>query len=156
MKLTVYIENEQDKLGFTKEYERLIKKAIKTALLYEGFKRACEVSVTITDDENIHIMNREHRGIDRPTDVLSFPMFDEDFGNEAAVLGDIVISLERASAQAAEYGHSIEREVAFLTVHSVLHLLGYDHEEGKAAESEMFAKQEEILAKMHLTRKTEK
>lgn len=153
MKLTVYIENEQSALPFGRKEERLIKKAIKGALKYEGFKRAAEVSVTLVDDEAIHAMNLEHRGVDRPTDVLSFPMFDEEFEGEAAVLGDIVISLERARAQSEEYGHSYEREIAFLTVHSVLHLLGYDHEEGEAAEKEMFERQEEVLKKIHMTRK---
>ena len=156
MKLTVYIENEQEKLPFGKKEEKLIKKAIKASLKHEGFKRAAEVSVTVCDDETIHRINLEHRGIDRATDVLSFPMFDEEFEGEAAVLGDIVISLERARAQAEQYGHSFEREIAFLTVHSMLHLFGYDHEEGKAEESEMFEKQEIILKKMHLTRKVGK
>ncbi len=132
---------------------RLICRAVKTALAYEGFGRSAEVSVTVVDNETIHGMNLEHRGIDRPTDVLSFPMFDEDFDDgEDAVLGDIVISLEKAKEQAEEYGHSLKREIAFLTVHSVLHLLGYDHEEGKAQESEMFARQEAILGKMGLKR----
>ena len=153
MKLTVYIDNAQDVLPFLKKSERLVKKAIKSSLKYEGFKRPAEVSVTIVDDEEIRKLNLEHRGIDRATDVLSFPIFDDEFEDEAAVLGDIVISLERAAYQAKEYGHSFEREIAFLTVHSMLHLLGYDHEEGKAEESEMFAKQEEILKKMHLARK---
>ncbi len=153
MKLTVYIENSQSEIPFTRASERLIKKAVKTSLKYERFKRASEVSVTLVDDEKIREMNLEHRGIDRPTDVLSFPIFDDEFEDEAAVLGDIVISLERAVYQAKEYGHSYERELAFLTVHSMLHLLGYDHEEGKAEESEMFEKQEEILKKMHLARK---
>ena len=153
MKLTVYIDNEQEVIPFLKKSERLIKKAVKASLKYEKFKRDAEVSVTLVDDERIKELNLEHRGIDRPTDVLSFPIFDDEFEDEAAVLGDIVISLEKTVYQAKEYGHSFERELAFLTVHSMLHLLGYDHEEGKAQESEMFAKQEEILKKMHLARK---
>ena len=156
MKLTVYMENEQSALPFGRKEEKLIKKAIKAALKYEGFKRAAEVSVTLVDDNAIHAINLEHRGVDRPTDVLSFPMFDEDFEGEAAVLGDIVISLERAKAQAEEYGHSYEREIAFLTVHSVLHLLGYDHEEGEEAERVMFEKQEAVLMKIRMTRKAAK
>ena len=124
-----------------------------TALRYEKFDRSAEVSVTVVDNEAIREMNREHRKIDRATDVLSFPMFDEDFDDgEDAILGDIVLSLEKAVEQSEAYGHSLKREVAFLTVHSVLHLLGYDHEEGKAEESEMFEKQEAILAIMKLTR----
>lgn len=153
MKHTVILSNEQDKVKLTFSLKRLIKKAIITALDYEDFARPCEVSVTVVDNEAIRKINREHRDIDRPTDVLSFPMFDEDFDDgEAAILGDIVLSLEKAVEQAEAYGHSLRREVAFLTVHSVLHLLGFDHEEGKAEESEMFATQEEILAIMKLTR----
>ena len=153
MKHTIFIENDQDAVKFKGSYKRLIKKAIVTALAYEKFDRSAEVSVTIVDNEAIHAINNEHRGIDRPTDVLSFPMFDEDFDDgEDAVLGDIVLSLEKAVEQAAAYGHSLKREIAFLTVHSVLHLLGYDHEEGKAEESEMFARQEAILTILKLTR----
>jgi len=153
MRHTIDITNDQDKLPFPVAYRTLIRRAVKTALKNEDFDRPAEVSVTIVDNEEIHAINLEHRGIDRPTDVLSFPMFDEDFDDgEACVLGDIVISLEKAKEQAESYGHSLEREIAFLTVHSVLHLLGYDHEEGKAEESEMFEKQEAILETMGLTR----
>jgi len=100
------------------------------------------VSITFTDNESIRELNREYRDIDRATDVLSFPMDDE---GDDVVLGDIVISLERAKEQAIEYGHSLEREISFLCVHSTLHLLGYDHETGEEDEKEMFMKQEEIL-----------
>ncbi|MBR6768984.1 MAG: rRNA maturation RNase YbeY [Clostridia bacterium] len=153
MRHRIDITNDQDKLPFPMGYRTLIRRAVKATLVSEEFDRPAEVSVTIVDNEAIHAINLEHRGIDRPTDVLSFPMFDEDFDDgEDCVLGDIVISLEKAKEQAESYGHSIEREVAFLTVHSVLHLLGYDHEEGKAEESEMFEKQEAVLVKMGLTR----
>lgn len=153
MKHTVILSNEQNKVKLSFSLKRLIKKAIVTALDYEQFDRPCEVSVTVVDNEAIREINREHREIDRPTDVLSFPMFDEDFDDgELCILGDIVLSLEKAVEQAEAYGHSLRREVAFLTVHSVLHLLGFDHEEGKAEESEMFETQEEILAIMKLTR----
>ena len=153
MRHVIDITNNQDKLPFPSSFRVLIRRAVKAAIKSEAFDRPCEVSVTIVDNEEIHTINLEHRGIDRPTDVLSFPMFDEDFDDgEACVLGDIVISLEKAKEQAESYGHSIEREIAFLTVHSVLHLLGYDHEEGKAEESEMFEKQEKILEAMGLTR----
>lgn len=153
MRHTIDITNDQKKLPFPVTYRTLIRRAIKATLVSEEFDRPCEVSVTIVDNEEIHAINLEHRGIDRPTDVLSFPMFDEDFDDgEDCVLGDIVISLEKAKEQAESYGHSIEREIAFLTVHSVLHLLGYDHEEGKAEESEMFEKQEAVLKGMGLSR----
>lgn len=123
-----------------------------------------EVALTFTDDEGIRGMNREYRGIDAPTDVLSFPMremgreempihYDEaDLPEgEDELLGDIVISVERAMAQSKEYGHSIEREIGFLFVHGFLHLLGYDHQD-EVSEQGMFAKQERILAEVGLTR----
>lgn len=153
MKNKIYITNQQKKVDVTPAVRALLRRAVDRTLEYEEAGRACEISVTLVDNEKIRELNREHRGIDRPTDVLSFPIFDDDYDDEElCVLGDIVLSLEQAHIQAEEYGHSDEREIAFLCVHSMLHLLGYDHEEGKAAESEMFAKQEEILVSMGLTR----
>lgn len=149
----IFITNEQDKVEVSSELKKLIVNACVAALEYENFEKKCEISITLTDDENIHSLNSEYRGIDRPTDVLSFPIFDENDLGTKTVLGDIVISLERAVAQSKEYNHSFEREVAFLCVHSMLHLLGYDHEEGKAMESEMFSKQEDILSSIGLARK---
>ncbi|MCI5755828.1 MAG: rRNA maturation RNase YbeY, partial [Firmicutes bacterium] len=111
----------------TPDLRRLVKRAVLAVLDFEDFGRRAEVSVTFTDNEGIHALNREYRNVDRPTDVLSFPLSDgEDYDTDgdAVLLGDIVISLERAQTQAEEYGHSFEREVAFLTVHSMLHLLG--------------------------------
>lgn len=148
----IFIKNEQDIITVTPELKKLIVKAVADSLKYEEFPDKCEVSVTLVDNEEIHVLNREYRDVDRPTDVLSFPIFDEDDMGGKTVLGDIVLSLERAGEQAEEFGHSFEREVAFLTVHSMLHLLGYDHEEGKAQESEMFTRQEAILCKMGLAR----
>ena len=120
----------------------LIKKSIRCALRLEGIDVSCEVSVLITDDTEIHNINREFRGIDKPTDVLSFPMQDFPMPGQIATcacevdpetgllpLGDIILSSERVEKQAREHGQSRERETAFLTVHSVLHLLGYDHTE---------------------------
>ena len=149
MKVTYYIDNEQDKIEYLPEYEELIKKAVEATLEYEGFERDCEISVTFTDNENIRELNKEYRDIDRATDVLSFPMDDE---GDDVVLGDIVISLEKAKEQSEEYGHSIEREISFLCVHSCLHLLGYDHETSEEDEKEMFGKQEEVLKKIGQTR----
>lgn len=145
MKVTYYIENEQDKIEYSEKFEELVKKAVEGTLEYEGFTKDSEISVTFTDNENIRALNTEFRNIDRETDVLSFPMDDE--GDEV-VLGDVVISLEKAKEQAEEYGHSLEREISFLCVHSCLHLLGYDHETGEEDEKIMFAKQHEILEKI--------
>ena len=123
-----------------------------------GFIRDCDISVTVTDNIHIHELNREYRGVDRPTDVLSFPMYsftDDDMPEEGpapVVLGDIVISAERAKEQAVEYGHSFQREISFLTVHSVLHLLGYDHEVSEEAENEMFSLQDKIMDKLGILR----
>lgn len=149
MKVSYYISNEQEKIAYKPEYEELIKQAVEGTLKYEGFEKNCEVSVTFTDNENIRILNKEYRDIDRETDVLSFPMDDE--GDEV-VLGDIVISLEKALEQSESYGHSLEREISFLCVHSCLHLLGYDHETGEDDEKEMFKKQDEILLSIGQTR----
>ncbi len=140
------------------QYEELIQKAIRAALDYEQFPEDAEVEVLFASLEEIRQINLEQRSIDRPTDVLSFPMEEDPFNaepeipGEAVFLGSMVLCPEKAKAQAEEYGHSLEREIAFLTVHSVLHLLGYDHELGKAEEEEMFARQEEILKGMGLTR----
>ncbi len=152
----IYIKNEQEKYTLTFAQKRLLRAAVTAALDYEGYEGRAEVSIVICDDEYIHDLNREFREVDRPTDVLSFPtgdLDDDDMGTYATPIGDIVISLERAYAQAAEYNHPIERELAFLCVHSVLHLLGYDHEQSEAAEKEMFSRQELILSAMGLERR---
>ena len=154
-KATVLIKNDQKKIKMTPDLRRLVKKAVLATLEFEDFGRRAEVSVTFTDNEKIHALNREYRNVDRPTDVLSFPLSDgEDYDTDgdAVLLGDIVISLERAQTQAEEYGHSFEREVAFLTVHSMLHLLGYDHETSPEDERDMFARQDEILISAVITR----
>ncbi len=155
-KRTVFIKNNQKKVTTTPNLRRLVKTAVGAALDFEDFRADCEVSVTFTDNEKIHALNRDYRAVDRPTDVLSFPMFEgEELTGQAfgpLPLGDIVISLEKAEEQAASYGHSFEREVAFLTVHSVLHLLGYDHETSEEEEQEMFSRQSVILETMGLTR----
>ena len=135
---------------------KLIEKVISEALRYEGVNDNTEVRVTIVDNEEIRKINNKFRNIDRATDVLSFPLID--FDNESLpddgskiYLGDIIISIERAKEQAKEYGHSIDREIGFLTAHSMLHLLGYDHMVPEE-EKEMFAKQEEILNNLGLRR----
>lgn len=150
-KHSVFIKNEQKIESFGADKRKLIRDTVKAALEYENFEGSAEVSVTICDNEQIHELNLEYRGIDRATDVLSFPLFDEE-ENGVTPLGDIVISLEKAIEQSKEYGHPLERELAFLTAHSVLHLLGYDHETSKEDEADMFARQEAILEKMNLKR----
>ncbi len=141
----------------TNETTALIQSACEAALEYENFEGDAEISVTITDNAEIKELNFAHRGIDKATDVLSFPLgengrYDKNLASGAYMLGDIVISLERATEQAKEYGHSLRREIAFLTVHSVLHLLGYDHVNNEEEEREMFKKQDEILKAMGVTR----
>lgn len=148
MRLNTFFKDEQDKFELRVALKAIARKAIFNTLVYEGFDKDCEVSVTFTDNEQIKELNKNYRNKNSATDVLSFPMF-EDFTNIEMVndipLGDIVISLERAAKQGYEIGHSIYHEVAFLCVHSTLHLLGYDHETSKADEKEMFGKQKEIM-----------
>ncbi len=153
----IYISNEQESVEVTQSLRGLVRRAVNQALRYEKFPCKAEISVTFTDNEGIHSLNLEHRGIDRPTDVLSFPLYDAGEidgtdSDELIPLGDIVLSLEKATEQSKEYGHSFERETAFLCVHSVLHLLGYDHELGEEEEKDMFFRQEEVLKKMKLER----
>lgn len=142
------IQNSQNKVEFTPQLESTITAVVEKTFEYEKTDPR-NVSVLITDNEEIQALNREYRQKDSPTDVLSFPMFNEDGSLDCDELGDIVISLEKAVQQSVEYGHSLKREVAFLTAHSMLHLLGYDHENG---EQEMFVKQEEILNLLGITR----
>lgn len=156
MKIYVYFSDEQDKIKLDFNAEELIEKCTEQALAEEEIDESAEVSVTFVDNEKIRALNNEHRGIDRETDVLSFPAFTDDGfevnpENDAVILGDIVISLEKAKAQSEEYGHSMLRETAFLIAHSLFHLLGYDHET-EAEEKEMFEKQENVLQRLGITR----
>lgn len=158
MNLTVYYENEQNAIPVTYKLKMLIRRAIEETLAYEQYGNDVEVSVTLTDSEGIQDLNLRFRGIDAPTDVLSFPLFDfEGETDEPPVdeiqnmLGDIVLNLERTQAQAEEFGHSFEREAAFLTVHSMLHLLGYDHETSEEDDTDMRARQRAVMERMGLT-----
>lgn len=135
----------------------VIESAVAAALESEQVDIDCCVEVIIADEEEIRRLNNENRGVDRVTDVLSFPMFERKLDickdeSGTAFLGSMVICRKRAQEQAKEYGHSVKREAAFLAVHSILHLLGYDHEKGKAEEQEMFSKQEAVLNSMGITR----
>lgn len=161
--LTLVWENEQDEIEITKELMDSITRCLEYALESEDFEDDTEISLTFTDNENIRTLNSETRGKDSATDVLSFPMleqdedgtliiYDEDIIDGKVLLGDIVISAEKADAQAKEYGHSLMREMCFLAVHSVLHLLGYDHERSREEEKLQFDKQEEILNSLGITR----
>lgn len=138
---------------------RNIKRCVEATLDAEGICALCEINILITDDIGIHGINKAARSIDRPTDVLSFPMFELEPGNpptdwtdymdpgtNAVPLGDMVISLERARAQAKEFGHSVKREVGYLTIHSMLHLLGYDHLDEGPMKKQMRAREEAIAS----------
>lgn len=143
--------------------EELLQKVIAAALDAQGVELPCEINIMLTDDAGIQVVNRAMRGVDEPTDVLSFPMFDMPAGAMPTIgwsdpdsglipLGDMCISMERARAQAAEYGHSPERELSYLAVHSVLHLLGYDHVDEGPMKDLMRAREEAILGSLGITR----
>lgn len=158
----IVYENEQDIFDDTARFIKIADDVVNTVLGQENFSENCEVSLVFTDNEKIRDYNREWRNIDSATDVLSFPQleYDEDgnFISEELIsgapllLGDIVISLERASEQAEEFGHSIEREVAFLCAHSTLHLLGYDHEDSEESRKDMRIREERALSSLGLVR----
>ena len=144
-------------------HRRLLRRVITAALDAEGVAVPCEINVLITNDAGIHEINRAQRDVDRPTDVLSFPMFDLQPGDKPEAdwadpdtglvpLGDMVISLERCAAQAAEFGHPLQRELAYLAVHSTLHLLGYDHMDEGPMKAQMRAREEAILETLGITR----
>lgn len=156
MKHEIYVSREVTGLGHNNS-AACIKKAVNMALDAEGVDVPCIVSVMLTDDEGIHSVNREFRNVDRPTDVLSFPMneltpgaFDaaeceRDMDTGAVLLGDMMISVPRCAAQSEEFGHGYERELMYLTVHSVLHLLGYDHVDEGEMKRAMRAREKAIM-----------
>ena len=157
MKIEIFLSDEQEKLTPPDDMEQLIEMCTRAALEEEQIDEDAQVSVTLVDNEAIREINNEHRGIDKATDVLSFPLGDEDsFDTDpetgAILLGDIMIYLERAKEQAEEYGHSYRREVAFLITHSLFHLLGYDHVDSEEDEKLMFGKQDKVLEKLGITR----
>lgn len=165
----IYVDNRQDKIEVTDEFIKKLESVIKFALKEEEVSIDCEISMLFVDNEEIRSINNETRGIDRATDVLSFPMLDYEnkkvfkeiykdnnfdatfMDGEELVLGDIVLSLERTLEQSKEYNHSFEREACYLVVHSVLHLLGYDHMEDEDKKI-MRKREEEILGKLDITR----
>ena len=167
--MTILFENEtREEFDFS--YEEVLTQVVNEAVSYEKCPYVCEVNITLTDNQGIRTINQEFRGLDIPTDVLSFPMVDYEMAGDFShldtleaqnmyfnlesgelLLGDIVISVERAKEQAKEYGHSLKREMAFLTAHSMLHLMGYDHME-ENDKKEMREKEENILSKLEINR----
>ena len=155
--IQVIISNDQTVEKLPRGLRMLIRRCCNAVLVNEQFKGSAEISVTIVDDEKIHELNKKYRNVDRSTDVLSFPLGAEgqyDINNDtgAQMLGDIVISIEHAKKQAELYGHSFDREIAFLTVHSMLHLLGYDHEAGGLELVRMREREEAVLTQLGLER----
>lgn len=160
--MRVLIEDLQDKIKLTDEMMELVKKAVDTSLSIENFSIASEISIMFVDNPYIREINKEHRDIDKPTDVLSFPIVDMydgvvnsdegdfDLDEEVLLLGDIIVSLEMTKLQAEEYGHSFERELAFLITHGVFHLLGYDHDTPER-EKKMISKQYAVLEALNLS-----
>ena len=151
--MEIILDNRQDKIKVSEELLGKINDIIVEALYYEGYDDNYEVSLSFVDNEEIHELNREYRGVDRATDVLSFPLLTDDFDVEIEEesLGDIVISLERALEQSEEYNHSFEREVCFLVCHSMFHLLGYDHDTEENTK-DMRKREEDVLNKLNITR----
>lgn len=161
--LKLSYENMQEKVDISDEIINKLTLSLEKTLEYEDFCDNAEISLSFVDNDAIKELNRETRNKDAVTDVLSFPMleqdedgtliiYDEDIVDDCVLLGDIVISAERALAQSEEYGHSLIREICFLAVHSALHLLGYDHERSESEEKLQFEKQEEILSSLGITR----
>ena len=159
MDVKIMLSRSRPGLGHN-EARRLIQRAISAALREEKVPDDCEVSVLLTDTEGIHELNRDYRGVDRPTDVLSFPAnelspgeFDADLCERdpetgRVFLGDMAISLEKCEAQAEEFGHSFERELMYLTVHSTLHLLGYDHVDEAEMKRQMRGREDVIMSRL--------
>lgn len=151
MNAMIYFENRQKRVRIGYDLKMLIRRAVIATLMAEGVGGKCEVSVTFTDNDGIKEINRDYRDIDTPTDVLSFPQIDfeadgvDKCSDEKKILGDIVLSVDRVAEQAAELSHSFEHETAFLCVHSMLHLLGYDHVTSEEDEKEMFDRQRLII-----------
>ena len=161
--MKIIIEDLQDKIKLDDNIKELINSAVNLSLESENVIIDSQVSIYFVDNDEIHRINKEQRNIDRPTDVLTFPMAEFENGKlnliagdidpdeGLLILGDIVVSLEKAKEQAEAYGHSLEREVLFLITHGMFHILGYDHLD-EATEKEMISKQEDILHKLNLKR----
>lgn len=149
-KLKVYIDNKQKEVKIPSGLRLLVRRCCNATLVEQNFEGSAEVNVTFVDDVQIRELNKQYRDKDSSTDVLSFPMgenakFDLDPDTGAYVLGDIVISLEHAAAQAEKYGHSLQHEVSFLTIHSMLHILGYDHVNGGIEAMHMHEHEDKVM-----------
>lgn len=156
-KIKVIISNDQKAVKIPTGIHMLVRRCCVAVITLEELKGSCEISVRFVDNEEIKSLNSQYRNIDSETDVLSFPLgvdgeFDINQDTGAQMLGDIVISMEKAVQQAEEYGHSLKREIGFLTVHSMLHLLGYDHENGGIEAVRMREKEETVLTQLGLKR----
>ena len=154
-KIRVIITNKQKAVKIPTGMRMLVRRCCNAVLRMEKFPYSAEISVTFVDNDQIQELNREYRGKDMPTDVLSFPMgengvYDENHTTGAKILGDIVISMEKAVEQAECYGHGLDREVGYLTAHSMLHLLGYDHEQGGIDRVRMREKEEQVMTQLGL------
>ncbi len=154
-KIRVIISNRQKQVKIPTGLRMLIRRCCHAVLQMEGFTDPAEISVSFVDNEQIREMNRQYRDKDSATDVLSFPMgengqYDVNHETGAKILGDIVLSVPRAMEQAQTYGHSLEREVGYLTAHSMLHLLGYDHEKGGLDRVRMREKEERVMQELGL------
>ncbi|NBI29373.1 rRNA maturation RNase YbeY [Chengkuizengella marina] len=163
MKLQLAFSNDQNEIEISEEWIQQLEELLQIAGQSENISSG-EVTLTFVDDKSIHQLNKQYRGIDTPTDVLSFAMQDSgfeeteifyeddfEFDEVTTMLGDVVISVTTAKRQSEEYGHSLQREIGFLFVHGFLHLIGYDHQD-EQSEKEMFNKQEQILLEAGLTR----
>lgn len=146
--MELYIDNRQDKHKVTEEMEELIKEVILESLKVQGLGSNYEISLSFVTDEEIRELNKDYRGVDNSTDVLSFPM-DDEFQLGIPLLGDIIISLDTAYRQAEEYQHSIKREIAYLVCHSIFHLFGYDHLEQDDKE-EMRIREKEVMTNLKI------
>ncbi len=156
-KIKVIISNDQKAVKIPTGVRLLVRRCCNAVLTFENFSEPAEISVTFVDDEAIHALNKEHRNVDSSTDVLSFPLgengvYDKNLETGASLLGDIVISVPTAVRQADTYGHTLQREIGFLTVHSMLHLLGYDHVNGGIEAVHMREKEERVLSELGLKR----
>ncbi|KKM11048.1 hypothetical protein SY88_10545 [Clostridiales bacterium PH28_bin88] len=156
--MPLFVQNQQDKVPVPDGFEGLLARLTELALQQEKVGQEAEIGITLVDDSEIHRLNKDYRGVDSPTDVLSFALRDESQeepviagAEEDHLLGDVVISMETALRQSCEYGHSLEREVGFLAVHGMLHLLGYDHPTEEERER-MYLREEAVLNAAGLTR----